>query len=63
MRVTLGERRVWKGAGVKRKCVVKKDELVYVPLLKTLQAYLSNSFFVEQVTLYIYIHCIGIDLY
>lgn len=43
--VTLGERHVWKGTGAKRKCVVKKEELVYIPLLKTLQAYLSNSFF------------------
>lgn len=56
MRVILGERRVWKGAGAKRKCVVKKDELSYIPLERTLQTYLSNPTFVEQVILVVYVY-------
>ena len=38
--MTLGERRVWKGSGAKRRIVVKNDEMMYIPVLDTLQSLL-----------------------
>ena len=51
MSVPLGERRVWKGRGLKRRCVVKKDSLVYIPLLSTLQSLLRNNAILAEVKL------------
>lgn len=50
MRVTLGERRVWKGRGPKRQCVVKEDELMYIPVLETLQSLLQSDATMAEVT-------------
>lgn len=41
--VLLGEKRVWKGKGNKRRYVVKKDHAMYVPVLKTLQTLMKNE--------------------
>ena len=51
MSVPLGERRVWKESGLKRRCVVKKDSLVYIPLLSTLQSLLRNNAILAEVKL------------
>lgn len=32
----------WKSNGAKRKCVLKKDYLYYVPIIQTLQTLLNN---------------------
>ena len=45
----LGERRVWKGSGAKRSCVTKGDEMMYIPILTTLQALLSNDTIYSEV--------------
>lgn len=42
-RVVLGEHLNWMGAGAKRKSVMKKDEVMYIPLLKTLQSMLDHG--------------------
>jgi len=47
--IPLGEQRVWKGRGLKRRCVVKKDSLVYIPLLNTLQSLLRNKAILAEV--------------
>ena len=39
MRIVLGENREWKGAGSSRRSTVKKEEMMYVPLLDTLHVY------------------------
>ncbi len=49
VRVTLGEKRVWKGRGQKRQCVEVCDTFMYIPLLKTIQVLLQNSSVVAQV--------------
>ena len=49
MRISLGERNVWKGRGSSRKLVVKKDEMYYVPLLKTLESLLQNETIIAEV--------------
>ena len=49
MRITLGERRVWKGVGSKRRCVVKTDDAFYVPVLKTLENMLNNETILGEV--------------
>lgn len=43
MRVVLGEQRVWKGHGRKRRCITKEDEVVYIPVLDTLTTLLSSD--------------------
>lgn len=48
-RICLGERRVWKGSGVKRRCVVKKDEMFYISVTETLQALLQRDNVLEEV--------------
>ena len=53
--IALGERRVWKGRGHKRRCVVKKDSLVYIPLLHTLQSLLSNKGILAEVRFSVYV--------
>lgn len=37
----LGERRVWKGRGSKRRCVTKDDKMMYIPVIDTLQKLLQ----------------------
>ena len=39
----LGEERVWRGIGRKRRCMVKKDEAFYVPILRTFANLLNNK--------------------
>ena len=39
----------WKGAGKKRKLVMKKDEMMYIPLLKTLKNMLECKCTVAEV--------------
>ena len=56
MRIVLGENREWKGAGSSRRSTVKKEEMMYVPLLDTLQSILSHEDTIEVI---IYIHVGG----
>lgn len=49
MRVPLGDRQVWKGLGSKRRCVLKNDHAIYVPVLKTLQNMLRNEAILAEV--------------
>lgn len=49
LRITLGEKRVWKGSGQKRRCVVKEDTFMYVPILQTLAILLQNKDLRSQV--------------
>lgn len=59
IRVCLGERREWKGSGAKRRIVLKKDEMMYVPILHTLQSLLNHDSVyseVSKVKLYILIN-------
>ena len=49
--VKLGERRAWKGVGMKRRCVSKDDQAMYVPVLKTLQSILKNEAICVEVTI------------
>lgn len=44
-----GEKRVWKGTGRKRRCIAKKEGMVYVPLLNQLQFLLNDSEIYSQV--------------
>jgi len=37
VRYVLGEHRVWKGRGAKRRCISKEDCVMYVPILETLR--------------------------
>ena len=39
----LGERHVWKGSGIKRRCITKEDNVFYIPVLETLQSLLNNE--------------------
>ena len=50
VRVTLGKRRVWKGEGPKRRCVVKEDIMMYIPLLASLQSLLLNRAVLAEVS-------------
>ena len=34
---------MWKGRGAKRRCVLKEDHVVYIPVLETLQGLLKNE--------------------
>ena len=43
MRVILGERRVWKGHGSKRQCVTVEDDMMYIPILETLNVLLNSD--------------------
>ena len=47
--VKLGERHVWKGSGCSRKLVTKVDTFIYIPILQTLQALLSNKAIMSEV--------------
>ena len=38
-----GEHLEWKGSGLHRKCTLKKDEMMYIPLLKTLECLLKSD--------------------
>lgn len=49
-RIVLKETRVHQRSGRKRKIVVKKEEMMYIPLLETLQGLLNNSSIMSQVT-------------
>ena len=51
MEPSLGERSIWKGKGVKRKCTSKEDCIMYVPLLDTLQVLLKNEAFLFEVSI------------
>ena len=46
-----GERCVWKGRGIKRKCVSEEDCVMYAPILQTLQMFLKNEAVVLAVCL------------
>jgi len=49
LRVVLGERRVWQGCGVKRKCVTEQDCVMYIPILETIQCLLKNDAVLSEV--------------
>ena len=50
IRVCLGERRVWKGKGTKRKCVLKEDHFIYIPILETIQSLLRKDTILSEVS-------------
>ena len=52
----LGQRRVWKGTGTKRRCVSKEDHMMYVPILETLQSLLRNKIVVSEVCMHACVH-------
>ena len=46
---------MWKGSGIKRRCVTKQDKFYYVPVLEVLQTLLSNQIVLSEVFVnYIY---------
>ena len=49
-RIILKETRIRQLSGRKRKVVVKKEEMMYIPLLETLQGLLNNSAILSKVT-------------
>lgn len=50
----LGQRRCWRGVEPKRKCVMKSDEMMYIPVLETIQRLLnSNNIMMEVITLWL----------
>lgn len=49
-RIVLKETRILQRSGRKRKIVVKKEEMMYIPLLETLQGLLNYSSILSQVT-------------
>ena len=49
MHVTLGQQHVWKGTGVKRKCILKDDDIIYIPVLKTLEGLFQNEAILSKV--------------
>lgn len=49
VRIPLKHSRTLKLSGRRRKVVIKKEEIMYIPLLETLQSLLSNSSVYEQV--------------
>ena len=55
VQVLLGERHVWKGRGIKRRCVVKKDYAYYIPVLETLQVLLKNEAILAEVNNSLYV--------
>ena len=40
---------VWKGTGSKRRCVIRKDEMMYIQLLDSLQSLLRNEVVLTEV--------------
>ena len=50
-RIVLRETSTQRLCGRKRKVVVKKEEVMYIPLLETLQSLLNNTYFFEEVCL------------
>ena len=48
--IVLGERHKWKGDGIKRRYILKQDQIYYVPILKTLQCLLNNHILLSEVT-------------
>ena len=49
MKIELGTRLTYRGHGRKRQLVQKRDDFVYVPLLKTLRAMLKNDDILQEV--------------
>lgn len=52
-RIILKETRTQRLAGRKRKVVIKREEVMYVPLLETLQSLLNNKTVFEQVHMHL----------
>ena len=50
--VVLGERHKWKGNGIKRRYILKQDQVYYVPILETFQSLLNNHVLLSEVTTY-----------
>ena len=53
--VLLGERRVWKGTGSKQRCKSIEDNIIYIPLLDTLQSIFKNQAMLSEVIIILYI--------
>ena len=51
MRIVLKESSTQRLAGRKRKIVLNKTEIMYIPILKTLQSQLNNSTILMEVSL------------
>ena len=62
-RVVLKETRIHQLSGRKRKVVVKKEEMMYIPLLETLQGLLNNSSILAQVKLFGNIVCANVQIF
>lgn len=54
--IPLGTHMKWKGCGPKRKHVLKRDEMIYVPLIQTLQQILQSNVVRDQVNKYVNMH-------
>lgn len=54
----LGERRVWKGKGAKRKCVLTEDHFIYIPILETIQCLLRKDTVISEVSDTVTVHTI-----
>ena len=52
MRIVLKETRTLRLSGRSRKVIVKKEEIMYIPLLKTLEQLLNNTTVFEQVLMH-----------
>lgn len=48
--MVLGEHQKWKGAGPTRRSTQKKDEMMYVPVLKTIQHLFKDDNFIAEVS-------------
>ena len=47
--MSLGKERVWKGSGSKRRCVDRENEVMYIPILETLQSLLLSDSILAEV--------------
>ena len=50
----LGEHQVWKGNGSKHQCMMKTNEMFYVPILETLQSCLENDAILAKVCMHLH---------
>ena len=52
--MVLDHRYIQKQVGRKRRLVCRKDELIFIPLLPTLQQILNNSLYLQKVSVTFY---------
>ena len=62
-RIVLKETRIHQHSGRKRKVVVKKEEMMYIPLLEILQVLLNNLSILAQVKLFGNVVCANVQIF